>query len=886
MVPIEPRVFDLLAYLIANRKRVVSQEDLRQKIWEGRVTSPSALASTINLARAAIGDNGEAQRLIRTLPRKGFRFVGPVEEAQTPNQMAAVASDREREPKPSGGPSIEATALWRRPSPYRGLAAMTEVDSDFFFGRADKIAEVIKALESEPEKLTVLLGNSGVGKSSLAQAGVIAALKRQRVDTASTPRTNAFGDSDRWCFCKLTPGTEPLRALVEVFFGIWQFTATDPERVKQQSAWVDLLQQGKATLRDLLDATDRRFGELGQVSPPAYFLYIDQGEELYARSEQRQRRRFSEVVARGLSDPRLRGLMSLRSDFLGALQNDEALFDACSKVDVPPLREAELREVVSRPAEILTARFETETLAADIARRAAEESTVDAGVMPLLSYLLDDMWTQMLKRDDGVLRLPAAAIELGSVLADRGDAFLTSHPNAVEPLRRLLTLKLATVREDGEPTRRRAYRSEFSDDEWRLVSELADHPNRLLVTVTPEDGETYAEVAHEALFRRWEKLRNWIAAEREFLIWRRTLEGACRTWQATPHGSRDEALLMGAALAQAQSWLVKRREDLPLFGQEFIEQSIAREGRIRGRERRARVFIYVLLVGIIVGLVGWINQASVKEQLNWYTTMRPYQIANVVPFVLTAETERALRPLASFRECAQDCPEMIVMPAGEFMMGSPPDEKGRFSNEGPEHKINVAQQFAVSKFDVTFSDWDICFKVGGCPPATDSGYGRGRQPVVNVSWDDAQQYIAWFSRMTGKPYRLLSEAEWEYAARGGTTTPYSFGADATELGEYAWYQSNSGYRPRPVGEKKPNPFGLYDMHGNIWRWLQDCYRGNYDGAPIDGSPWISGDCKQRSVRGGTWFSAPSNLRSANRTGAPPDQKINFIGIRLGRSLMP
>ena len=144
-----------------------------------------------------------------------------------------------------------------------------------------------------------------------------------------------------------------------------------------------------------------------------------------------------------------------------------------------------------------------------------------------------------------MLRLPAQSFELGGVLVDRADAFLAAHPKSQDELRRIFTLKLATVREGEEPTRRRALRSEFTDEEWRLVSELADHPNRLLVTATPEDGETYAEVAHEAIFRRWDKLRDWIAAEREFLAWRTGLEAARRAWQATPDGSKDDALLMG-----------------------------------------------------------------------------------------------------------------------------------------------------------------------------------------------------------------------------------------------------------------------------------------------------------------------------------------------------
>jgi formylglycine-generating enzyme required for sulfatase activity len=140
--------------------------------------------------------------------------------------------------------------------------------------------------------------------------------------------------------------------------------------------------------------------------------------------------------------------------------------------------------------------------------------------------------------------------------------------------------------------------------------------------------------------------------------------------------------------------------------------------------------------------------------------------------VLTPAAESALRPLQSFRECAKDCPEMVVIPAGEFMMGSPATEKGRRDNEQPQHKVTIAKPFAVSKFDVTFNDWDACVSVGGCPHALDAGYGRGTRPVISVNAVEAEQYAAWLSKMTGRRYRLLSEAEWEYAARADTTTAY------------------------------------------------------------------------------------------------------------------
>src|SRR6516164_3484500 len=647
----------------------------------------------------------------------------------------------------AGGGAPPPEELWRHAAPYRGLQAVTESDADFFFGRVRETAELIGALAEAPDKLALLLGNSGVGKSSLAQAGVITALMRQAwPETAETtgPWPPAFTASRQWCFLKLNPGSEPLRALVEPFLWTWQFDAVDPRRAELQSGWVGKLLDEKVTLRDLLDATQARYrDELHQSEPPAFLLYIDQGEELYARAGERERRRFSEILARDLGDPRLRAMISMRADFFGDLQKDEPLYAVHRLVNVPPLREAQLREVVSRPAALLSARFEPEGLAPDIARRTAEESTKDAGALPLLSYLLDDMWTGMITRGDGKLRLPRAAVEIGAVLVDRADAFLAAHPNSEDQLRRVFTLRLATVREGEEPTRRRAPRPEFTDEEWRLVTELADHPNRLLVTATSEVGETYAEVAHEAVFRRWDKLRQWIDAEREFLAWRIGLESARRGWETAPDDAKTDALLMGVALTQAQSWLAKRRDDLPGADQDFIDQSAQREQKVRARARRAQALVYLLLVGIILGLIGVINEAYLKEQVNWYWTMRPYRVANVDPYVLKPEAERALKPGDRFRECANDCPEMIVIPAGEFMMGSPVNKEGRLSNEddgdGHQHKVTIARPFAVSKFDVTFADWNACVSVGGCPQASDPGWERGtRRPFTYVGWDDAQ----------------------------------------------------------------------------------------------------------------------------------------------------
>jgi formylglycine-generating enzyme required for sulfatase activity len=777
--------------------------------------------------------------------------------------------------------------LWRYTCPYRGLAAMEEKDSGYFFGRKRETVDVLSALAGAVNRLPVLVGNSGVGKSSLAQAGVLAALKRQAWPTdveTPGPWPQVFRESRRWSFLTLRPGTAPLRALVDAFLDTWQFRATDPERVKMQNGWIELLQDGKVTLRDLIDATERRRKELDQPEPPGFFLYVDQGEELYLRSEERQRRRFSEILAEGQNDPRLRTLVSLRADFFGELQKDQPLHAVYRQIEVPPLHEAELREVISRPAALLSARFETDHLGEDIARRAAEESTRDAGALPLLSYLLDDMWQRMIERSDGVLRLPAQSIDLGQVLVQRADAFVASHPNSEDELRRILTLNLATVREDGEPTRRRAHRSEFSEAQWRLISELADHPNRLLVIATPESGEILAEVAHETIFRRWDKLRDWIAAEREFLAWRSGLEAARRTWQAAPDASKDAALLMGLAVTNASNWLSKRGADIPAADRQFITLSVK---AARRRQMRVGALVGVLALAIVASLAGWLNQDALHAAWHRFTVTRPYMQSQVLPHVLSAAAERALKPGDSFKECAGECTEMVVIPAGSFAMGSPLTEKGASWTEEPQHDVTIGKPFAVSKYEVTFAEWDACTKYGDCPYISDSGFGRGRQPVIGVTWDDARHYAAWLSEMTGKTYRLLDEAEYEYAARAGTNSPYPWG---DEIGKARTDCYDCGTQwdnrtPAPVGSFAANRFGLYDMVGNVWEWTQDCWHDDYGGAPANGSAWTTGgDCRRRVVRGGSYVSYSATVRCASRWGYPIGGRFDSVGFRVARTL--
>jgi formylglycine-generating enzyme required for sulfatase activity len=250
-----------------------------------------------------------------------------------------------------------------------------------------------------------------------------------------------------------------------------------------------------------------------------------------------------------------------------------------------------------------------------------------------------------------------------------------------------------------------------------------------------------------------------------------------------------------------------------------------------------------------------------------------------------AEAARAGQDAARIKALT---PELVTIPAGTFSMGSPWSESGRSFSEAPQHTVQV-KSFELSKYPVTFEQWDGCVADGGCNAyqPIDQGWGRGRQPVINVSWDDAQAYVAWLSAKTKEGFRLPSEAEWEYAARAGSTTARYWG-EAIGSGNANCNGCGGPADPRraaPVGSFKPNAFGLHDMLGNVWQLTQDCWRDNYRDAAADAAPWQGApNCSQRIVRGGSWIRDASFARSAERLWVAPTDRNYTLGFRVARSV--
>jgi formylglycine-generating enzyme required for sulfatase activity len=235
-----------------------------------------------------------------------------------------------------------------------------------------------------------------------------------------------------------------------------------------------------------------------------------------------------------------------------------------------------------------------------------------------------------------------------------------------------------------------------------------------------------------------------------------------------------------------------------------------------------------------------------------------------------------------FRDC-RSCPELVVVPAGRYVMGS---NDGRFAAERPAHLVTIPRPLAVGRYEVTFEEWQACVAEGDCGHMPDDHkWGRGRRPVINVNWPAAVGYTEWLSRRTGQTYRLPSEAEWEYAARAGTTTEYWWG-DA--VGQARANCRNCGpevsHGTKPVGAFGPNPFGLFDVHGNVWEWVQDCWHSSHAGAPRDGSARLDGACQERVTRSGSWYYVDTNGRAAYRSKFPAAAFSYGIGLRVVRDL--
>ncbi len=296
-------------------------------------------------------------------------------------------------------------------------------------------------------------------------------------------------------------------------------------------------------------------------------------------------------------------------------------------------------------------------------------------------------------------------------------------------------------------------------------------------------------------------------------------------------------------------------------------------------------------IGLTAALLLFGQGQAESLPADWICAAGPFVWPRPMPESVLKELPKKLKPPPKASSYKLN---MVRIEPGTFKLGSLPSEAKRDRFEGPVQTVTIDYPFEVGKYEVTFDDWATCRAGGGCrgyrPP--DAGWGRGKRPVINISWNDAQSYIDWLNSVTGLEYRLLSEAEWEYVARAGTETPFYTGRviDAKQAnfnGEFPYMLGEKGtYRRKtvPVGTFKANPFGVHDILGNVFEWTQDCWNPSHKGGPNNGEPRTDGDCKFRIMKGGSWVNHAYQIRAAKRTRYTTDYRYDDYGFRIARTL--
>ncbi|MEO1610409.1 MAG: SUMF1/EgtB/PvdO family nonheme iron enzyme [Pseudomonadota bacterium] len=789
--------------------------------------------------------------------------------------------------------------------PYPGLAAFAEDDAGIFFGRDADIVAGLTDLRTmrkrHASRLLIVVAASGAGKSSYLRAGLWPRLKR---DTDYAPLAilrpaQGILTGPDGLGRKLAPWFDERGHTVVA--GDINAALAEGDGTAAAAELAQLLAQATG-----IATTIRRTGA-PDARPPAPILAIDQGEELFAAENLSESERFLTLLAQVLKHPPAEVdpyiLVTIRADSVEALlQRWPALgLEAPQSRYLPPMAPAAYRSVITEPAKVYTNRVRRLDIEPALVERLVDDAH-GADALPLLAFTLERLFGEF--GADGDLTL-ARYESMGGIGGSIDRALTEAKAKAGtagsdDNLRRLIIPALATWDPAADAAKR------LVADEAALLAgnraQLAPLADSLVATRLLTRGAGTLEVAHEALLRR-APIAGWLAAQKDKLKLRDDVLREATEWRNI--GRHDKELVRRGVRLEAAHAL-ERDDDFATAlapAADYLAACTRQEAAARRRVRRTQAAIFTLMAGVIAALTGVIYKEPLLAFAHQVTVVRPYIAKQITPHLLTAERERSLKPGDTFRECASACPEMVVIPAGSFTMGSPPGEKGRQDDEGPQRQVTLAA-FAAAKHEVTFDDYEECVRLKGCVPVSDSGYGRGLKPVINISWDEASQYVAWLARITGKPYRLLTEAEWEYAARAGAATVYSFGDDERELCKHAnfadaalkavvpdtWVTTdfcNDGHTvTAPVGRFTPNAFGLYDMHGNVQEWTQDCYVNSYQGAPTDGSVRQTGECKQRVARGGSWDIVPRELRAADRSRNTPDFRNSTLGFRVGRSVIP
>lgn len=830
-------------------------------VWVYRRLGAPKLAADDSELAAKLDQWQKVEKFFQAFTNPDGSLAGGINHYESPDdfrqQFEHHLRDRldkllEALPAPTAAQTAESSTVapcWTG-SPYPGLASFSPEQAPIFFGRGAEIDQLLAQFSDPAVQFVAVVGLSGSGKSSLVKAGL---LPRLRSGVAGyTP----------WTDLVFTPGQRGGDPFLSLAFALRAGLKTSDQTEKELARALRVEERhGIDLLTELLE----------QAAPAMeLLLVVDQFEELFTLCNADDRRKFIDLLAIMVEQPHLRVIVTLRADFYARAIEEPVLASLLRRdrgtFPLDPPGPGALLEMITRPAEAAGVELE-----AGLPQRLLDDAGVGPGAMPLIAFTLNQLYRQATDASELTIAAYEAFGGVQGAVEKRAEEALKGLELDIDRVLHRLFTHLVEVNEQEIATRRRALKSELDDEAATVAEALIEA--RLLISGEGKDNQPTLEVAHETVLTGWTRLQQWIRDHAEALRIRRDLERVAREWDAA---GRHGSALRGGKLLQRYLGAAQ-----PLS--EVAENYLTACKRHR-RWQRTGTATLALLGITLLGLLFQINKSDYPPTLAAKALFVQMGIWPVTP------------------------PEMVQIPAGEFQMGDLSGEGD--SDERPVHTVRFAQPFEMGKYEVTFKEYDLFAAATGRSKPSDEGWGRGTRPAINVSWEDATAYAKWLSARTGRQYHLPSEAEWEYAARAGTTTP-RFWPEGDEGGRnpactYAnVFDAKNKSRIKatytgitwdsfdceddfpftaPVGSFKPNAWQLHDMLGNVWEWTRDCYRGSYEGAPIDGSPIVNDNCSRRVLRGGSWNYEPLYVRSANRNRDAPVYRNSALGFRLARTL--
>ena len=723
--------------------------------------------------------------------------------------------------------TIKDTIDWPKDkSPYPGLFAFNKEYAPLFFGRDADVQEIMQRLRPPEGRFLIISGDSGVGKSSLMRAGVLPKLEG----------TTRLGNGVIECVTMLPgQGPDPWTALVMAFH----------QHTIQANIRFDQVIQDLKHAPETLGTYFTKITQSGKVAK-TFVLFLDQMEEFFTAQDIDQSTSFLTALYQAARDEAVWVMATIRSDHLHYCHRHPEMVQVLNQgghYAVAPLRPHMLREMILKPAQAVGLRMSD-----SFADLLIQDTGKDAANLPLLAFTLNQLVENRTNHELNETLYNQIGGVTGAVAAHAKKAEETIKKEmggSVHDFFREIFQVLANVqKQESLPTRNRPLLQDIPPRLQKVVQFLIRE--RLLQSEGEGEAATVS-IAHEKLFEAWPALKDYVEQNKKTLVDRTLLESRARKWV-------DMGRPWFSGLSSGREYRDFHNAGRAQVGttKEFLQAS-----------RRARglwLGVGILMV-FSIGLVTWLWQ---KEY----------------------DLDQAMLKVQSFGMSIHKEPaKMVPIPGDEFRQG---DVEGL--GEGWRNPVRTVavQPFLLSKYEVTFGEYDRFAIATNRDLPNDQGWGRGKRPVINVSWEDAKAYANWLAKQTNTPYRLPSESEWEYTARSGKKQEVWAGTSAEEtLGAYAVYNENSGNRTARVGSKKANAFGIHDQSGNVWEWVEDCLHASYARAPVDGSPWLEageGDCSKRMIRGGSWGDRPEVLRSSFRTRLNPDDRSSFIGFRLAQDI--